>query len=170
MSPRGSAEVLEDRHLRALAPLAEGLPLNEVDRRIGCSANSVRRWRDARRRGGSQGLLLFGPAVETFAHLGPATDLGAGQGRAGERVFESIADDGSSGRGHPEAVSRPRPQGSRLWAPALVRLEPPATAEEALERDAAEPRRFVREDWPAVSTTPSGWVPTSSSSTSRTSS
>jgi transposase len=35
----------------------------------------------------------------------------------------------------------------------------------ALERNKAEIRRFIREDWPRVKKTPGGWVPTSSSPT-----
>ncbi len=41
---------------------------------------------------------------------------------------------------------------------------------QALERNKAEIRRFIREDWPRVKKTPGGWVPTSSSPTNRASS
>jgi transposase len=37
----------------------------------------------------------------------------------------------------------------------------------ALERNKAEIRHFIREDWPRVKKTPSGWVPTSSLPTNR---
>ncbi|MFN2385626.1 MAG: winged helix-turn-helix domain-containing protein [Thermoanaerobaculia bacterium] len=40
----------------------------------------------------------------------------------------------------------------------------------ALERDEAQIRRFIRQDWPRVKKTPRGWVPTSFSPTSRASS
>src|SRR5260370_35762816 len=56
MRPRGSADLLEDRRRRALALVDEGLSLNAVGRRIGCSASSVKRWRDARQRGGQKAL------------------------------------------------------------------------------------------------------------------
>jgi len=42
MRPRGSADLLEDRRRRALAPLDEGLSLNEVGRRIGCALPRLR--------------------------------------------------------------------------------------------------------------------------------
>jgi len=58
MRLRGSANVLEDRRRRALALLDEGLSLHEVGRRIRCSASSVKRWRDARRKGGRQALKV----------------------------------------------------------------------------------------------------------------
>ena len=53
MRPRGSADLLEDRRRRALAPLDEGLSLNEVGRRIGCALPRLRlnpdegNWKDA---------------------------------------------------------------------------------------------------------------------------
>src|SRR5260370_6889334 len=63
MRPRGSADLLEDRRRRALALVDEGLSLNAVGRRIGCSASSVKRWRDARQRGGQKALKVrFSPA------------------------------------------------------------------------------------------------------------
>jgi transposase-like protein len=55
---KGSADLLEDRRKRALALLDSGYSLNQVGRRIGCHASSVMRWRDARRRGGDQGLRV----------------------------------------------------------------------------------------------------------------
>ena len=59
---KGSADLLEDRRRRALALLDAGHSLNEVGRRIGCNASSVMRWRDARRRGGSEALRVrFSP-------------------------------------------------------------------------------------------------------------
>ena len=56
--PPGSADQLEDRRKRALALLDAGFSLREVGRRIGCEASSVLRWRDARRRGGKDGLRV----------------------------------------------------------------------------------------------------------------
>jgi len=55
---KGSADLLEDRRKRALALLDSGYSLNEVGRLIGCAAVSVMRWRDARRRGGEQALVV----------------------------------------------------------------------------------------------------------------
>jgi transposase len=58
MRLRGSAELLEDRRRRALALVDEGRSLNEVARKIGCSASSVMRWREMRRAGGEKGLKV----------------------------------------------------------------------------------------------------------------
>ena len=55
---KGSADLLEDRRRRALALLDDGFSLSEVGRQIGCNPSSVMRWRDARRRGGSDALQV----------------------------------------------------------------------------------------------------------------
>ena len=52
MRPKGSAEVLSDRRRRALQLVDQGVSLNAVARKLGCSASSVMRWRDQRSRGG----------------------------------------------------------------------------------------------------------------------
>src|SRR2546429_612716 len=60
--PKGSADLLEDRRRRALALLRAGYSLHETGRRIGCNPSSVRRWRDAWRRGGAKALRVrFSP-------------------------------------------------------------------------------------------------------------
>jgi len=49
MRPKGSRDLIADRRKRALRLLdIENLSLNEVARRIGCNASSVKRWRDQR--------------------------------------------------------------------------------------------------------------------------
>ena len=58
MRPKGSAEVLEERRRRALGLLREKWSLHAVARRIGCAASSVKRWRDAWRRGGAPALRV----------------------------------------------------------------------------------------------------------------
>ena len=56
--PRGSAEQLEERRHRAMVLLDEGRSLHEVAGVVGCHASSVMRWRDARQRGGREGLKV----------------------------------------------------------------------------------------------------------------
>ncbi len=165
MRPRGSADLLEDRRRRALAFLDEGLSLNEVGRRIGCSASSVMRWREARRRGGQRALKVrFSP--------GRPPKLSRGQGQVLVRLL----------------LKGPMASGyaSQLWTTARVaevirkkfrvryhrdhvgRLlhslgwSHQKPQRKALERSQAEICRFVRQEWPRVKKTPRGWVPTSS--------
>lgn len=57
MRPKGSPEELEGRPRRVTALLEQDLSLNEVARRLGCKANSLKRWRDAWRQGGDEALL-----------------------------------------------------------------------------------------------------------------
>jgi transposase len=56
MRPRGPAKALEDRRLRAMGLLHEGLSMSEVARRVGCYASSVLRWKRAWKKHGSKGL------------------------------------------------------------------------------------------------------------------
>ena len=56
MRPRGSPEELERRRRRAMILLEQDLSLNEIARRIGCNASSVKRWRDALQQGGDEAL------------------------------------------------------------------------------------------------------------------
>src|SRR3974377_1110799 len=80
--PKGIAELLEDRRKRALALLNYGLSLNEVGRRIGSSASSVMRWRDAWRRVGRKALKVRFP-LEAGQKPTPAFDRSAPEGADG---------------------------------------------------------------------------------------
>lgn len=173
MRPRGSADLLEDRRRRALALVDEGLSLNEVGRRIGCSASSVKRWRDARRRGGPKALRVrFSP--------GRPPKLTAEQGRQ----LVAVLLEGATASGYPTQLWTTPRVAEVIWKRFRVRYHRDHVGrllhslgwshqkpqKRALERNQAEIQRFLRRDWPAVKKTPSGWVPTSSSSTSRDSS
>jgi transposase len=173
MRPRGSADLLEDRRRRALALLDEGLSLNEVGRRIGCSASSVKRWRDARRRGGQKALKVrFSP--------GRPPKLSSAQGQ--ELVAVLLA--GAMASGYPTQLWTTPRVAEVIWKKFRVRYHCDHVGrllhalgwshqkpqKRALERNQDEIRRFLRRDWPAVKKTPGGWVPTSSSSTNRASS
>jgi len=56
MRPEGSPTELERRRLRALALLEQGLAPVDIAQRLGVDRRSVRRWKSAARRGGSQAL------------------------------------------------------------------------------------------------------------------
>lgn len=170
MRPRGSADLLEDRRRRALALVDEGLSLNEVGRRIGCSASSVKRWRDARRRSGPKALKVrFSP--------GRPPKLTADQGRQ----LVAVLLEGAMASGYPTQLWTTPRVAEIIWKRFRVRYHRDHVGrllhslgwshqkpqKKALERNQAEIERFLRRDWPAVKKTPSGWVPTSSLSTSR---
>ncbi len=166
----GSAELLEDRRRRALALLDEGGSLNEVARHIGCAPSSVMRWRDRRLRGGET-------ALRVRSSPGRPPKLTAVRCR----LLLKLLLEGAMASGYP----------TQLWTTARIaevirkkfRVEyhrdhvgrlmhrlgwsHQKPQREALERDAGKIRRFLRQDWPRVKKTPSGWVPTSSSPMNR---
>ena len=160
--PKGSADRLEDRRKRAMTLLDSGFSLNEVGRRIGCNASSVMRWRDTRRRGGSEALrvrfspgrpwklkaadrkrliawLLEGP----IAH-GYRTNLWTTT-----RIAEVIR----------------RKFGIRYHCAHVGRLmhslnwSPQKPERRALERDEKKIERWKQKDWPRVKKTLRGWAP-----------
>lgn len=171
--PRGTADLLEDRRKRALALLDFGLSLNEVGRRIGSSASSVMRWRDAWRRGGAKALQVrFSPgrpwklsATErkrlitvllegAMAH-GYRTNLWTTA-----RIAEVIARKFGV-RYHRDHVGRL--MHSLKWSPQKPERR-------ALERKEAQIERWKKKDWPRVKKTLRGGAPTSYSSMNRASS
>jgi len=170
MRPRGCAELLEDRRRRALALLDEGLSLNEVGRRIGCSASSVMRWQEARRRGGQRALKVrFSP--------GRPPKLS----RAQERALIRVLLKGAMAFGYANQLWTTARVAEVIWKQFCVRYHRDHVGrvlhslgwshqkpqKKALERKGAEIRRFVRQEWPRVKKTPRGWAPTSSLSTNR---
>jgi transposase len=164
---------LEDRRRRALALLDEGLSLNEVARRIGCTASSVMRWRDRRRRGGEKALKvrsspgrprklsgaqyrpLLGILLRGALASGYTTQLWTTA-----RIAEVIRK-----RFH---VEYHRDHVGRLMHRLGWSHQKPQ--KRALERDEGKIGHFLKKDWPRVKKTPHGWVPTSSSRTNRVSS
>ena len=169
MRPKGGAEVLETRRVRALELLKKGLSLHEVARRLGCAPSSVMRWRDAVRREGKKGLKVRPtpgrpPKLDEGQWRALAQVLLAGPLASGyrtdlwttARVAEVIrARFGVSY--HPDHVGRLLHQMG--WS-----AQKPE--QRALERDEAKIDRWKRKEWPRVKKTPGGWEPTSSSSMS----
>lgn len=173
MRPIGSRAVIAERRRRALRLLDEGLSLNAVARRVGCAPSSVLRWRELRTRKGDgvfevgvspgrptrlsekqlgklEKLLLRGPVA-----CGYPTDLWTTKRIAVliEREF---------------GVSYHRDHIGRLMKKLGWSHQKPERR--AVERNEERIQRWIEEDWPRVKKTPTGWVPTSSSSTSRDSS
>ena len=56
MRPKGSAAKLEARRRLAAKLLGRGKGIREVGRRIGAAPSSVKRWKDALKKGGAQAL------------------------------------------------------------------------------------------------------------------
>jgi len=166
--PKGPAELLEDRRWRALALLDEGQSLNEVGRQIHCEASSVMRWRDARQRGGDS-------ALKVGASPGRPPKLSARDRRRLIRLLlqgamaQHYATDLWTTTRIAEVIKREfgviyhRDHVGRL----LHRLDWTHQKPErrAIERDDDEIERWKDEEWPRVKKKPTGWVPTSSSST-----
>jgi transposase len=162
---KGGAEVLEDRRRRALELLDAGHSLNEVGRLIQCDASSVMRWRDARERGGVEGLKVR-------LASGRPPRLSAIQGRHLEKVLLK----GPLAYGY----------GTDLWTTARIaevvekefgvhyhrdhigRLmhglnwSHQKPERRATQRNEEEIERWKREEWRRIKKKPRGWVPTSS--------
>ena len=173
MRPRGSAAVLEARRHRALKLLDEGRSLHEVGRLLGCAAISVMRWRNARQEGGAAGLRVrFSPGRPNKLSPRQRRQLvkrllqGAmAQGYRTEiwttaRIAVLIRKTFGV-RYHRDHVGRV------LHALGFSHQKP---ERRALERNEEAIERWKREEWPRIKKKPRGWVPTSSSSTSRASS
>lgn len=168
MRPNGSPQELERRRRRAMTLVEEGFSLNEVARRIGCNASSVKRWRDAVRSGGEAalkpkaapgrpprltakqrgrlvGYLLQGP----MAH-GYRTELWT------TLRIAALIEKKFGVRYHRDHVGR------LMHALGWSHQKP---ARRALERNEAAIEAWKRKAWPRIKKTPRGWAPTSSSST-----
>jgi transposase len=150
--------------------LDEGLSLNEVGRRIGCSASSVQRWRDTRRKGGEKALK-----VRVSPGRPPSLSL------AQKRALVAVLLKGATASGYSNQlwttarvaeviskkfrVSYHRDHVGKLLHSLGWSHQKPQ--KKALERNQTEIRRFLRQDWPRVKKTLRGWVPTSSLPTNR---
>ena len=170
MRLKGSAAVLEARRHRALRLLDQGRSLNEVARRLDCAPSSVMRWRDAREEDGEEGLRVrFSPGrppkltarqkqrLVTLLLLGAlaygyATDLWT-TSRIARLIFREFR------------VRYHRAHVGRLLHALGWSVQKPERR--ALERNEERIAQFKRKTWPEIKKKPRGWVPTSSSSTSR---
>lgn len=167
MRPQGSAEELERRRRRALKLLDEGRSLNEVAGIIDCAASSVMRWRNARKEGGDRALKVKSspgrpPKLSPDQRQELVRLLLRGAMAHGYRTelwttarIAEVIERHFGVRYHRDHVGRL--MHSLKWS----HQKP---TRRATERNEEEIERWKREEWPRVKKTPSGWVPTSSSS------
>lgn len=168
--PKGSAELIEARRHQALRLLDEGYSLNEVGRMVDSAASSVMRWRDARARGGEAGLRV------RFSPGRPAALTAAQRKRLIKLLLKGALANGFA----TELWTTPRVAtliekhcGVQFHRSHVARLlhelgfSCQKPERRALERDEARIEQWKRSDWPRVKKTLRGWLPTSSSSTSR---
>jgi len=170
MRPYGSAKQLERRRRKAMKLLEEGFSMNEVGRRIGAAPISVKRWRDQRDKNGDQALAPK-PVPGRPPKLDPRQKkkllkiLLKGAIRNGYRTelwttarIVEIIEANFGVKYHRDHIGRLMKSLGWSWQKPERR---------ALERDEEKIEKWKREDWPRIKKTPSGWAPTSSSSTSR---
>lgn len=159
MRPAGSPEQLEQRRVRAMAWLKEGLAPVDVAHRLGVDRRSVRRWKAAHRREGAEGikarptpgrpcalnekqkrrlekLLLKGAQAADFAN-----DLWTCP-RVARLIRDRLAVDY-----HVDHVGRLLH--GLGWSPQKPERR-------AIERDEAAIQRWAKERWPRVKKTPRG--------------
>jgi len=170
MRPKGSKGELERRRRRALVLVKEGFSLNEVARRLGCNASSVKRWRDSERDGGEDALKAKPTpgrpprltAVEkeklaefllegSLAH-GYRTDLWTTL-RIAQVIEKKFG------------VHYHRDHVGRLLHSFKWSHQKPERR--AAERDEEAIEEWKKKKWPRLKKTPRGWAPTSPSSTNR---
>jgi transposase len=80
MSRKGSAELLQERRLRAIALLEEGCAQIDVARKLGVSRSAVSQWKQAHAQGGNDALLAK-------VHPGPTPKL---SGKQCQRLLEYL--------------------------------------------------------------------------------
>lgn len=153
MRPSGSPEELEQRRYRALALLQQGLSPVEVAQRLGVDRRSVRRWKSAARRQGSEALRAQ-PAP------GRPARLSRGQRRGLERALLR----GAEAAGFPTplwtcprvAAWVERRFGIRYHPDHVCRLlhalgfTPQKPTRRAVERDEEAIATWVKQQWPAL--------------------
>ena len=166
MRPAGSPKTLSKRRKKALDLLDLGLSLNAVARQIGCSPNSVMRWRNLREERGDGVFTVNTPPgrprrlserqveglkkalLKGAQAFGYKSDLWTTQ-RIADLIEKKFG------------VSYHRDHIGRLMKKSGWSWQKPERR--ALERDEAEIERWKREEWPRVKKTPKTWAPTSSS-------
>lgn len=153
MRPWGSPRELEQRRLRALGLLAQGLGPVEVARQLGVDRRSVRRWRSAERRSGREALrarLASGrpPKLSATGHKRLVAQLLRGAKQAGfetdlwtcPRVAQVI-ESKFGVRYHVDHVCR------LLHS---LGFTPQKPARRAAERDEQAIRQWVQHEWPVI--------------------
>lgn len=156
MRPPGSPKELERRRLRAIALLEEDVPPVEVARRVGVDRRSVRRWKASYRAQGEKGITAK-----------PSPGRPAVLDDKAKRRLERLLLKGAHAAGFPTDLwTCPRVAqlieaafGVRYHVDHIGRLlhglgwSPQKPERRALERDEAEIRRWIKEEWPRVKKT-----------------
>ena len=153
MRPVGSPQELERRRVRAVKLLGEGYQPVEVARMLGVDRRCVRRWRRAHREQGKAGLGAR-PAPGRPAAL---------SGRDKKRLTRLLLKGAQTAGFATDLWSCPRVAelidaefGIRYHADHVGRIlhslgfSPQRPERRALERDEAEIRRWVTEQWPRI--------------------
>lgn len=157
MRPAGSPEQLEQRRVRAMALLKEGLAPVDVAHRLGVDRRSVRRWKAAHREHGVSG-------IEARPAPGRPSALDDKQ----KRRLETLLLKGADAAGFPTDLwTCPRVAqlirrrfGVDYHVDHVGRLlhalgwSPQKPERRAIERDEAAIQRWVKERWPRVKKTP----------------
>lgn len=152
-----------------MALLDCGYSLQEVGRRVGCSASSVMRWRNVRRRGSQDALRV---------RFSPGRPLKLSQ--AGRNRLVRLLLNGPMAQGYrtnPWTTARiaaliEQEFGVHYHPDHIGRLlhdlgwSPQKPERSALERDEPAIERWKQKDGPRVKKAPGGWAPTLSSPTS----
>ncbi len=159
MRPSGSQEFLEERRIRALAYLEEGLQPVEIARKIGVDRRSVRRWKASFLKGGPE-------AVRAKPSPGRPSRLG----RKEKKRLEAILLQGARQAGYstelwtcPRVVQViERRFGVHYHPDHLGRIlhslgwSPQKPQRRAVERDEEAIRSWIKTVWPKVKKTPLG--------------
>lgn len=168
MRPHGSPKALEQRRMRVIALIEQGLSLHEIARRVGCHASSVLRWsRDLRRRGaaGLKAKPIPGrpSRLTTRQRLRLTRLLARGAMAHGYRTelwttrrIADLIERDLGVRYHRNHV------GKLLHQLGWSHQKP---ERRAIERSESAIEDWKRNVWPAVKKTPQGWRPTSCLST-----
>jgi transposase len=159
MRPSGSAEFLEQRRLRAISYLDDGLRPAEIARKVGVDRRSVRRWKASFLKGG-QGAVRAKPSS------GRPTKLNS----QAKKALEDALLRGARQAGYATdlwtcpRIARVIHQtfGVRYHVDHIGRLlrslgwSPQKPQRRAIERDEAAIQRWVKTTWPKVKKTPRG--------------
>ena len=162
MRLKGSAQVLEALRKQAIQMLADELSLNEIARRIGCNASSVRRWRDRWDSLGKEGLKV------RFSSGRPPKMSAQQKGELLQLLLQgSIAfgwrTDVWTTRRIATLIHRKFSVDYHFTHVARIlhglNWSPQKPERRALERNEATIQKWKATDWKRIKKTPRGWAP-----------
>jgi transposase len=170
MRPNGSARQLEQRRRQAVALLEEGLTTHEVATRLGCTARSVRRWRQTWKGQGP-------PALDALPRRARPSKVTARQKARlvrcllrGARANGFVTDLWTTGRVATllEDQFGVHYHVNSLWKfLTSLGFSSQKPEKRAAERDEARIQRWVKHEWPRIKKTPPAEAPPSPGPTRR---